>query len=140
MEKREKIEEMYFIQKMSLTKISKELEISVSYICRILKQNENYQNEQNKRKAENKLKRREQQKELIYNQRKQQSIQRNIENQVMKRLHEQATREMSKGKVIGKDALRKWCSLYNYNKDKNCYEFDSSKALKPRDFPLCIKV
>ena len=38
-EKREKIEEMYFIQKMSLTNIAKELKVSVSYVSRLLRDN-----------------------------------------------------------------------------------------------------
>lgn len=139
-EKREKIEEMYFIQKMSLTNIAKELKVSVSYVSRLLRDNEKYHDEQEIRKQENQLKRKKQQKELIYSQRKEKARQRLLENQAMKRLHEQATREMSKGRKLGNETLRRWCSLYNYNKDKNCYEFNTSEALKPRDFPLYIKV
>jgi len=138
--KREKIEEMYFIQKMSLTNIAKELNVSVSYVSRLLRQNEKYHDEQEIRKKQNQLKRKEQQKKLIYNQRKEKSRQRLLENQAMKRLHEQATREMSKGRTLGNETLRRWCSLYNYNKDKKCYEFNTNEVLKPRDFPLYIKV
>lgn len=140
MEKREKIEEMYFMQKMSLTNIAKELNLSVSYVSRLLRQNEKYHDEQEARKKENQIKRREQQKELIYSQRKEKARQRLLENQAMKKSHEQATREMSKGRTMGNETLRRWCSLYNYNKEKNCYQFDTTKALKPRDFPLYIKV
>lgn len=139
-EKREKIEEMYFIQKMSLTNIAEKLNVSVSYVSRLLRQNEKYHNEQEIRKQENQLKRKKQQKELIYSQRKEKARQRLLENQAMKKSHEQATKEMSKGRTLGNETLRRWCSLYNYNKDKKCYEFNTNEALKPRDFPLYIKV
>lgn len=139
-EKREKIEEMYFIQKMSLTNIAEKLNVSVSYVSRLLRQNKKYHNEQEIRKQENQLKRKRQQKELIYSQRKEKARQRLLENQAMKKSHEQATKEMSKGRILGNETLRKWCSLYNYNKDKKCYEFNTNEALKPRDFPLYIKV
>lgn len=36
-EKRKKIEEMYFIQKMSLTNIAEKLNVSVSYVLRLLR-------------------------------------------------------------------------------------------------------
>ena len=121
-EKREKIEEMYFIQKMSLTNIAKKLNVSVSYVSRLLRQNEKYHNEQEIRKQENQLKRKKKQKELIYNQRKEKARQRLLENQAMKKSHEQATKEMSKGRTLGNETLRKWCSLYNYNKEKKRYE------------------
>lgn len=62
MEKREKIEKMYFIQKMSLTNIAKELKVSVSYVSRLLRDNEKYHDEQEIRKQENQLKRKKQQK------------------------------------------------------------------------------
>ena len=125
-EKREKIEEMYFIQKMSLTNIAKKLNVSVSYVSRLLRQNEKYHNEQEIRKQENQLKRKKQQKELIYSQRKEKARQRLLENQAMKKSHEQATKEMSQGRTLGNETLRRWCSLYNYNKDKNCYEFNTN--------------
>lgn len=138
--KKEKIEEMYFVQKMSLTNISKELGISISYISRILRNNTNYKEEQERRKKENHTKRRILQKELIHKRRREIATQKAMENQIIKLLHEQATKELSRGRTLGNDTLRKWCSLYKYNNDKKRYEFDSKKTLKPRDFPLYIKI
>lgn len=139
MEKRAKIEDMYFIQKMSLTEIAQHLNISVSYVSRILKNNDRYVLEKEDRKKQNFIKRRKIQKELIYKQKKEKARQRVIENQVLKQMHEQATREMSKGRKLGDEVLRKWCSLYQYDKEKGCYKFDTTKATKPIDFPLYIK-
>lgn len=139
MEKKKKIEELYFNQKMSLTEIAEQIGLSISYISRILRQNPNYSVEQERRKNENKMLRREKQKELIYKLRKNRTAQNIIENQKIKRQHEQASIEMSKRKTLGNEALRKWCSLYKYDKEKQKYKFDDSKTLKPRDFPLYIK-
>lgn len=130
---------MYFKQKMSLTEIARELGVSVSYISRILRNNPNYLKEQETRKDANKVKRRKKQKELIYELRKNKARQNIIENQQLKKKHEQAAIEMSKRRTLGNETLRKWCSLYKYDKEKNRYKFDESKVLKPRDYPMYIK-
>ena len=138
-EKKEKIEELYFNEKMSLTEIASQLGVSVSYVSKILRKNSNYNIEQERRKKENKIFRREKQKELIYKLRKNKAKENIIENYALKRKHEQDVRELSKRRTLGNDALRKWCSLYKYDKEKQKYKFDDSKILKPNDFPLYIK-
>lgn len=140
MEKKKKIEELYFNQKMSLTEIASQLGVSVSYVSRILKKNPNYTNEQEKRKEENKIFRREKQKELIYKLRRKKAKENIIENQALKKQQEQDAKELSKRRTLGNDALRKWCSLYKYDKEKKSYKFDESKTLKPIDYPMYIKI
>lgn len=140
MGKKEIIEEMFFDKGMTLTKISEEVNLSVSYISRILKENEQYASENERRKKETKEKWKVKRRELMRLDRKENAMRRIIENQVMKNMHENAAREMSKRKVLGNDMLLKWCSMYKYNKKKKCYEFDTERALKPNDFPLYIKV
>lgn len=139
MEKRQKIEELFFEQNKTIKEISEELNLSNSYVSRVLKQNINYHNEKERRKQEKLKNRREVQKNLIYNERKKKARENYLQNQFVKQSHEQASRELSKSRKLGNDALRKWCSLYNYNKKKNCYEFDISKANIPNDFPKYIK-
>ena len=140
MEKNEKIEKLYFEQKMSLTEIASQLGVSVSYVSKVLRKNPNYKIEQKRRKEENKISRREKQKELIYKSRRNKAKENIIENQALKRKHEQDVRELSKRRTLGNDALRKWCSLYKYDKEKQKYKFDDSKTLKPRDYPMYINV
>ena len=70
MENKEKIEEMYFKHKMSLTEIAEQLKISISYVSRILRKNTNYIEEQNKRKEENAALRKQKQKNIIYESRR----------------------------------------------------------------------
>lgn len=138
MDKVEIINELYFSQEKTLTEISEIINTSVSYISKILRQNERYKIEKEKRKKENLEKRRKIQKDMIYNARKSKI---DIEYIDLKSQHEQASKELSKRSILGNDTLRKWCSsAYKFNKQKNCYEFDTKNLIKPADFPLYIKV
>lgn len=137
MEKVAIINALYFEQRKSLTEIADMINTSVSYISKVLRKNEKYKMEKEKRKKENLIRRKEIQKDLIYKQRKKKTDTDYIN---LKSKHEQASIELSKRSVISKDALRKWCSsAYKYNKEKKCYEFDSKNLTKPTDFPLYIK-
>lgn len=138
MEKVAMINELYFEEKKTLTEIAKVINTSVSYISKILRKNEKYNEEKEKRKNENLLKRRKVQKDLIYGKRKSNI---DIEYIKLKTQHEQASMELSKRSILGKDTLRKWCSsAYVYNKNKKRYEFDTKNLNKPSDFPSYIKV
>ena len=126
MEKVAMINELYFEEKKTLTEIAEVINTSVSYISKILRKNENL------------LKRRKIQKDLIYGKRKSNI---DIEYIKLKTQHEQASMELSKRSILGKDTLRKWCSsAYVYNKNKKRYEFDTKNLNKPSDFPSYIKV
>ena len=138
MEKVAMINELYFEEKKTLTEIAEVLNTSVSYISKIFRKNEQYNEEKEKRKNENLLKRRKVQKDLIYGKRKSNI---DIEYIKLKTQHEQASMELSKRSILGKDTLRKWCSsAYVYNKNKKRYEFDTKNLNKPSDFPSYIKV
>jgi len=138
MEKVAMINELYFEEKKTLTEIAEVINTSVSYISKILRKNEKYNEEKEKRKNENLLKRRKIQKDLIYGKRKSNI---DIEYIKLKTQHEQASMELSKRSILGKDTLRKWCSsAYVYNKNKKRYEFDTKNLNKPSDFPSYIKV
>lgn len=136
MEKINLINELYFEKKKTLTEISEIINTSVSYISKILRQNEKYQEEKEKRKKENLIRRRKIQKDLIYSGREPKV---DIEYINVINKHELASIELSKRSVLGKDTLRKWCSsAYKYNEKKNRYEFDTKNLIKPVDFPLYI--
>lgn len=138
MEKVAMINELYFEEKKTLTEIAEVINTSVSYISKILRKNEKYNEEKEKRKNEKLLKRRKVQKDLIYSKRKSNI---DIEYIKLKTQHEQASMELSKRSILGKDTLRKWCSsAYVYNKNKKRYEFDTKNLNKPSDFPSYIKV
>lgn len=137
MEKVAIINELYFKQGKTLTEIAEIINTSISYISRVLRKNLKYQEEKEKRKNNNQIRRRKVQKEMIYSKRKNKI---DIDYINLKNKHEQATMELSKRSILGIDTLRKWCSsAYKYNQSKNRYEFDTENLTKPADFPLYIK-
>ena len=138
MEKVAIINELYFDEKKTLTEIANIINTSVSYISKILRKNEKYNEEKEKRKNEKLIHRRKVQKDLIYSKRKNKV---DIEYIKVKNEHEQSSMELSKRSMLGTDTLRKWCSsAYIYNPNKKRYEFDTKNLTKPADFPLYIKV
>lgn len=139
MNKIEMIEKLYFEDKMSLTDISKSLNVTVGYISKILKDNEKYLEEKQRRKDENLAKRRSLQKDLIYKNRKQKGI--DTAYIALQKEHERASMELSQSSRLGTNAIRKWCSsAYKYNSSKRRYEFNAGKSLKPADLPQYIKI
>lgn len=132
------INNLYFEEGKNLTEIAEIVNTSISYVSKILKKDERYEVEKEKRKQKNLLQRREKQKECIYKNRKSKL---DVEYAKMKEQHEQAAKELSKSSILGKEALRKYCSsAYKYNPSKKRYEFDTESLLKPIDFPQYIKV
>lgn len=139
MNKKEDIEILYFKEKMNLTEISKSLNISIGYISQILKNNDKYFEEKERRKKDNLLERRKKQKEKIYSYRRNQKI--DFEYINVQNSHKQASKEMSKSHRLGNQTLRKWCgSAYRYNKLKKRYEFDVGNLTKSNDLPQYIKI
>lgn len=140
MEKRKVIERLYFEEKKTLTEIAEELKVSGSYVTKILQKNEMYSVEKEKRKKENLAKRRLKQKKIIYNERKQKKTS-DSSYLALKNLHEQASRELSKSRTLGTEALRQWClGAYKYNPEKKRYEFDAGTSVRSIDLPQYIKV
>ena len=107
MDKKTHIQNLYFNEEKTLTEIAKELNTSVSYISKILRANKLYLIEKEKRKRENLSKRRIKQKEIIYKNRK--NKEKDLSYYELKSAHEQASKELSKSRKLGTEAIRKWC-------------------------------
>ena len=138
MDKKTHILNLYFNEEKTLTEIAKELNTSVSYISKILRANKLYLIEKEKRKRENLSKRRIKQKEIIYKNRK--NKEKDLSYYELKSAHEQASKELSKSRKLGTEAIRKWCGTsYKYNKKKNRYEFQEDRSLRSLDLPKYIK-
>lgn len=135
--KKEEITLLYFQEGKNLTQISEILEVSISYISKILRKDTRYAEEKENRKADNLVQRRKQQKKIIYANRKNNI---DLAYAVLLKQHNDDVKELSKTSKIGELALRKWCSsVYKYNNKKKRYEFNAGSALKPADFPSYIK-
>lgn len=102
MEKVAIINELYFKQGKTLTEIAEIINTSISYISRVLRKNLKYQEEKEKRKNNNQIRRRKVQKEMIYSKRKNKI---DIDYINLKNKHEQATMELSKRSILGIDTL-----------------------------------
>ena len=136
LERNELIYKLYFQDKLTLTQISHQINLSISQISRILSKIPNYMQEKNKRKEENREKHIEQTKEIIKNKRLQKQIE---EKQILDILHNQASFELSYIHPMSKSAIRKNCSsAYNYNQNKKRFELKDDVAYS-NDMPKIIK-
>ena len=117
----ELIYNLYFKDKLTISEISKKVNLSISQISR---------------KEENHKKHNEQAKEIM---RKKRNKKRMEEKAIMDRLHRQATMELSYFNPISKVAIRKNCSsAYNYNAKRKRFELKKDLAYSS-DMPEIIK-
>ena len=114
---------IFFVEneKLSQVEIAKDLNISKSTVSRIVSKDIRYQKEKADRKNRNKIKNKAFTINYINEKRKQKNI--DTDYAILKELHEQATRELSGGKMpIGNRAFRdRNSSIYRYNKKRKSY-------------------
>ena len=121
---KEKILKMFFQENLKSKDIAEKLNISTAYITKIIKQDSRYETEKCKRKEFNKKKHKEKTKELIKRQRDKIQFCHKVDDLVLRKMHEQATMELSKNSKLSDMAYRNWnTSAYKYNKTKKRYEF-----------------
>lgn len=136
LERNELIYNLYFGDKLAVSKISKKVNLSISQISRILSKSPLYQQEKANRKEENHKKHNEQAKEIM---RKKRNKKRMEEKAIMDMLHTQAAIELSYFSPISKVAIRKSCSsAYCYNTQKKRFELKKDMVYS-NDMPKIIK-
>lgn len=136
LERNKSIYNLFFVDKLTLSQISKKVDLSISQISRVLSKSPLYLTEKDKRKEENHKKHNEQAKEIMNTKRKLKQVQ---EKAIMDRLHYQASMELSYSNPISNIALRKNCSsAYNYNSTTKRFELKSD-ATYSKDMPIKIK-
>ena len=134
LERNELIYNLFFQDKLTITEISKKINLSISQISRILSKSPLYEQEKTNRKELNRKKHNEQTKEIMKNKRKQ-----NQEKYILDKLHYQASKELSYFSPISKITLRKNCSsAYRYNAERKRFELKTD-ALYSNDMPKIIK-
>ena len=120
LERNELIYNLYFKDKLTVSEISKKINLSISQISRILSKSSLYQQEKSNRKEENRKKHQEQAKEIMRKKRNKKQME---EKAIMDKLHRQAAIELSYFSYMSKVALRKNCSsAYYYNSKKKRFE------------------
>ncbi len=137
---KETIIQMYFIDKAKPVEIAKQLNISKSAVTQVLQKDERYQTEKAYRKEQNKLKHKENTIKIIKNQREIKKFKNNVDDLILKKMHEQASQELSKGKRMNNMAYRNWNkSAFDYNEKRKRYEFKEELG-RSYDVPKYIKV
>lgn len=122
MNKKEKIIFYYYEKGLVQTDIATRLNVSKAYITKIIKRDERYLKEKQRRKDKNSIKNREETKKYIKNKR----IKEKISNECMKKMHLQATIELSSRKTISNRSFRNWnSSIYKYNNKIKSYQLKS---------------
>lgn len=136
LERNELIYNLYFKDKLTVSEISKKIDLSISQISRILSKSSLYQQEKSNRKEENHKKHNEQTKEIM---RKKRNKKRMEKKAIMDMLHTQAAIELSYFSPTSKVAIRKSCSsAYNYNTERKRFELKKDMVYS-NDMPSEIK-
>ncbi len=132
----DKVLNMYYIGKKKQIEIANELNISKYKVSRIVRKDTRFNKEKEDRKLLNKKKHIENTKHYINKKRK---IKRDIDYAILKKQHEQASRELSGStNYISNRALKKWnSSAYKYNEKDKSYVL-RKEINAGRDIPKSI--
>lgn len=132
---------LYFVDKKKQIDIVKELGVSKSTLNDWIKSDERYEIEKLKRKDTNKKKHIENTKRIIRIKRKTIQFSHNVDDLVLKKIHESAARELSKNKRLSNLSYREWnSSAYRYNQNKKRFEFREDELGRSYDVPKYIKL
>ena len=128
---------LFYIEHLKVKEIAENVNLSSSYITKIIKQDTRYNTEKLDRKNLSTQKRKIDKNKYIKNKRELKRIEDNYS--VVQAGHNQASRELSKSNHLSNESYRKWnYSAYKYNSSKRRYEFDE-KLGRSYDIPKYIK-
>lgn len=134
---KQKVIDMFFVERKRQIDIAKALNISKYKVSRIVTRDIRYQEEKELRKKLNKQKHIENTKNYINSKRKAKQLKSDADD--LKNMHFKASMELSKSKRITNIAYRNWNkSAYLYNKDKKRYEFRGELG-RSYDVPKYVK-
>lgn len=126
MDIKDRILNMYFNEKMKQKEIADKLHISKYKVSRIVSKDNMYLEEKERRKNENQEKHKNKKIEAIYLKRKKAQI----ENEILRKQHIQASLELSSSSKISNRAFKKWnSSIYRYNPKTKSYNVKSGIGL-----------
>lgn len=140
MSKKGEITKLYFVDREIPATIARKLNISKSAVTQVLQKDDRYKKEKEVRKKQNKIRHNKKTKEIIKKTRKIKQFKNRSEDLILKRMHNQASQELSKGKRLSNLAYRNWnTSAYSYNEAKSRYEFKEELG-RSNDVPKYIKI
>lgn len=120
---KDEILDLYFNKKLKQNEIAKELNIAKSTVSKIISKDARYVMEKEQRKLINKEKHNKQIKECTEKRRKEKQLCNNLDDLILKRMHIEASMELSGGrKPINNRAFRDWnTSIYEFNEKNKSY-------------------
>lgn len=120
----QEILELYFTQKLKQKDIAEKLEVSIYKVSRTVTKDARYITEKEERKKKSKIKHSENTKKIVKRQREKKKFKQNLDDLVLREMHNQAALELSKNSKLSDLAYRNWnTSAYTYNKNKKRFEF-----------------
>lgn len=132
--------QLYFIEKFKPVDIATELNISKSAVTQVLQKDVRYTAEKARRKEQNKIKHKEDTNNFKKAKRKANQFKNNVDDLILKNMHNQASAELSKGKKLNNMTYRNWNkSAYEYNSKRKGFEFRKELG-RSYDVPKFIKV
>lgn len=131
---------MYFMDGEKPADIAKTLKVAKSTIIRVLQKDEKYYSTKRERTEIRKKNHIEKTKDYIKKTRQIKQHKNNVDDLILKNMHNQASAELSKRQRMTNMAYRNWNkSAYKYNEKKKRFEFDE-KLGRSYDVPKYIKV
>ena len=115
---------LYFEECLKQKDIAKRLGISNSKVSRIVTKDSRYPEEKERRKEISKIKHSESAKRIMKKKRERIKFEKNADDLLLRKMHNQASMELSKNSRLSDMAYRNWnTSAYKYNEEKKRYEF-----------------
>ena len=115
---------LYFEECLKQNDIAKRLGISNSKVSRIVTKDSRYPEEKERRKEISKIKHSESAKRIMKKKRERIKFEKNADDLLLRKMHNQASMELSKNSRLSDMAYRNWItSAYKYNEEKKRYEF-----------------
>lgn len=124
MDKKERIIDLFYQKHLKVKEIAQIINVDSSYITRIIKKDQRYLIEKENRKSISKIRHIESTKSSVKKSRANKSFRNNVDDLILKNIHNQASMELSKNSYLSNENYRKWnYSAYTYNPSKKRYEF-----------------
>lgn len=136
---KEKILKLFFENGYTQKRISEELNISKGYVSQVVTKNIRYGIYKEQKLINSRQKHNKQIQKKVEENRKKVQFKNAVDDLVLKKMHNQATLELSKKGYLTNESYRKWnSSAYRYNPSKKRYEFDDNLG-RSYDVPKYIK-
>ncbi len=139
LDKKTKIIFLYYEEHLKVKEIAELENVDSSYISRIIKRDDRYIVEKQNRKNISRRVHIENTKKSVKEHRAKVRFSNNVDDLILKNLHNLASRELSKSAYLTNENYRKWnYSAYQYNPSKKRYEFREELG-RSYDVPQYIK-